>query len=529
MKLRAVHRNVRSAPVALHRPGIEGMEKRRMNRKVSIGMVFLLLAGLFGLQRCGGGTEAVIGREPYKLAVKVENNVHAIQTWAANGASADILLHIDASDDLRIFPEHVHESMQNAADHLKRKNVGVIDRISELIEPGGTVNIGYLANMYERVIWVMPSRLPIGEDPEGFKNALVVSGGYRQEDVTDLTPEGGYMTGELAGVPITITRFADLGPIDGNVILDIDLGYFTAHRSIDPEYQIGTKSLVTFLEKLAELNVRARFATVNMNTLSGIVPLDVRFFGEVILDAFATPSWLEEMPEKWANMISAESLMVAGHFEEAESVYTELVVKYPFSPGLHFSLATVRGFLGDGERSRQALVRAFELDGSYLGGFFQLANVLAAGGKAEAGSTIVATPRLAKLLSPVELDLQKGLFYLSAKRPYDALTHLRRVAATRSNDFGIYTVIYRAYKEAEDKRQMVSTLERLRRIDEGRLKREMPWIFKEIAEICEESKIYGNALELYEIYLGVVPDDPEAPEIQEKILELQLLVPARDE
>jgi tetratricopeptide (TPR) repeat protein len=481
------------------------------------------LSALFLIPGCQGGLEtAHIGQEPLKAVVKVENNVHAVQTWGANGVRADVLIHIDASDDLRIFPDNFYENIVNAAGHVKRKKVGILDRISKYIESGGTLNVGFEAGLYKRIIWVMPSLRPIGEDPDAFKQILILRRGYTADDLVGLTADGTYLSGELAGVPVTITTLEDLGEVPGSCIIDIDLAYFLGQKSLDPSYQPGTEAVIEFLDSLAARNINASMATINLCTLGGLCPIDMRYFGDFIVEALANPSWLKDPPEKWKWMIEAENLMFEGKYLEADSRYETLITRYPYSSGLYFSQAMVRGFAGNAQGCRESLIKAFELDGNYLGGFFQLANVLTASNQVEAGIELVNTPRLAKILSPPELNLQKGIFYLNAGRPLDALTHLKQVLKVQPNDFSLHTVLYRAYSEAGNKPQMVLTLERLKRIDEGRVKREMPWAYKELGRLYEESMIFGNAIEAYEIYLGIVPEDSNAIEIQERIIDWRI-------
>jgi len=199
------------------------------------------------------------------------------------------------------------------------------------------------------------------------------------------------------------------------------------------------------------------------------------------------------------------------------ALYGNLVKTYPTDPGLYFTLGVTRGFNGEGTESRDALLQAFRLDSAYLRAFFQLANILAVQDKVEAGIEIIDTPELGKIMSDVELNFQRGTFYLNAKRPYDALTYLKKVVQVRPDDFALQTVMYQAYRQADDVPQMMLTLEKLRNMDEGRVRRDMPWVYKELGRLYEEATLYKNALESYERYLAVIPDDENKDEIRGKV------------
>lgn len=496
------------------------MTKRMYSNLIRLTGSLAAFAALCMLPGCERGLKTVvIGQKPLNAVVKVENNVHAIQTWGANGARAGVLLHVDASDDLRNFPDSFYENIVNAAGHVKRKKVGVLDKISQYIESGGTLNVGFEAGLYKRIIWVIPSLRSIGEDSDAFKQILTLRRGYTPEELSGLVADGKHLRGELAGVPVTITTLDDLGDVHESCIIDIDLAYFLGQKSLDPAYQPGTASVIEILKALAGKNIQARFATINLCTLSGLCPIDMRFFGDLIIEALANPAWLEDPPDKWNMMIEAENLMVTGKYREADSVYAALVTRYPYSSGLYFSQAMVRGFAGDAAGCQGSLIKAYELDGNYLGGFFQLANVLTASNQIEAGIELVNTPRLEKILSPPELNFQKGIFYLNAGRPLDALTYLKQVLTFRPNDFALKTVFYRAYKDAGDDRMAVMTLEQLRRLDEDRIMRDMPWVYKELGRLYEEAGLLGNAIDAYEIYIGIVAEDSIAIAIQERIMD----------
>ncbi len=486
--------------------------------RLSLPVLFMLVALLL-VAGCGGGKSPIAGREPLKKVETVESNVDALRAWVLAKAEVDALVHIDIADDIQVFPASMQESMKNAGDHLRQGNVEVLDKIASYIESRGIVNIGYGAGLFKRVIWVIPAKISVGQLPlENYKDFLMTRRGFPDYELNDLVSTDKHITGTLMGIPITITTLDDFEAGDDEVILDIDLGYFLGKKSLDPLYQTGTRSMLQFVRDIRSKNVRTRIATIHLATASGENPMDIRFFGGVIAEGLREPEKLQPpVFEKWTMMMEAEDSLITGHYDAAEALYEKLVQSYTQDPGLFFTLGVARGFKGEGSKSSEALVQAYRLDGAYLRAFFQLANILAVQDKVEAGIAIIETPALGKIMSDVEMNFQRGTFYLNAKRPYDALTYLKKVAQVRPDDFALQTVIYQAYRQLDDASQMTLTLEKLRKMDEARVRRDMPWAYKELGRLYEEATFYKNALESYERYLAVVPDDEDKDELRGKI------------
>ncbi|UCF05792.1 MAG: tetratricopeptide repeat protein [bacterium] len=486
-------------------------------------VMFVCALLILGHAGCGGGERAgVAGKDALKDVFLVENDTQTLKLWSARKVQVDVLVHIDTSDGMRMFAASSEQDLRNAGEHLKRGNTAIVDQLAPSLKGGGFVNLGFRAEFFKRVVWVIPSNQPATSQPiEVFKTFLMTRRGFPESVLKDLRPSGSHIVGTLTGLPITITRLEDMEIGEGeSIILDIDLAYFVGLRAQDPSYQTGTRSLLKFAEALRGKGLHTRMVTINLCTQSGLCPMDIRFFGRVMRDAFTKPSYLREpVFEKWSKMMVAEDSLVALRYEPAIAVYEELVEKYTRDPGLWFALAVARGFAERGIESRQALLEAYALDGAYLNGFFQLARVLAVGDKIEAGTAVLETPDLTKVIPAVEMDFQRGVFYLNAKRPYDAITYFNRVAQIRPKDFALQTAIYRAHKLAENEQGMLTTLEKLRRMDEDRVRRDMPWVYKELGRMYEEATLYKNAMEVYQEYLRLVPGDTSAPDIEKKVAE----------
>ena len=475
------------------------------------------------LSGCGkGGKLAVAGKEPITNVVKVENAREALKTWTVNRARADLLILIDPSDEMAAFPEKIVGEVQNAAGHLKRGNEKVIDLIAPWIDTGGSVNLGYMAGMYRKVVWVVPSALPVADRPvNDFVSYLATRRGIPREALREFARNGRNITGSVAGIPVTITRFADLA-LDKktSAIIHINLAYFPAMKAEDPKYRTGTNSLVSFLKELREKNVRTPVVTVDLASRTGLIGVDIRFFGDVIKEALFDPRTLSgPLPDKWERMAQAEDSLVAKRYAGAAVIYEELAKGYTQDAGSQFSLAIAHGLAGSGVGARTAVVNAYRLDPEYLRGFFQLANVLAANGQVAAGLEILNSPDLASIYPAEQIDYQKGLFYYTAHRPKDALPYLGSAAQRMPKDFNLFVMIYKAQKELGDVAGRIYAVEAILDLDEERLKREAPWILADAGQLAEKLNYLGSANKMYEKYVQAVPDDSLAAVFKKKMAE----------
>ena len=131
-----------------------------------IGALAALSIAVFCLAGCGkeggGGPGAIAGKEPIKKIVKVESNVDALRAWSMNGAKASVLIHIDPSDAMTVFPSSVMDDMKKAALELRKRNVTSLEKLGPMLERGGTVDLGFMAGMFKRVIWVVPTNKHVG-------------------------------------------------------------------------------------------------------------------------------------------------------------------------------------------------------------------------------------------------------------------------------------------------------------------------------------------------------------------------------
>jgi tetratricopeptide (TPR) repeat protein len=495
--------------------------KRRVSpgRSTAVVCLFALSMIVFQVSGCGRGG-SIAGKEPIKKVFKVEDNIGALRAWTVNKARASVLIHIDPADDFTVFPSMVMQDMKNAAVYLQRRNETVFDKLTPFLTNGGVVNLGYMAGMYKRVIWVVPTRAPVGETPPTiYRDFFVKQRRLQAAGVGPFETRGNQIVGSVAGIPLTITRLEDLTiGRNENAIIDIDLAYFPYKRREDRAYLPGMRTLLSFLHELAARNIRTNLVTVNYSIQAGLVSMDLRYFGDVIKEVLADPRVLSgPPPENWQLMTEAEDSMRAGRYASAEALYGKILETEKNDPGVYFALAVARGYQDKGVECRTALLDAYGLDAEYLHGFTQLARALGDAGRMTAGRDILDTPELTKILAPVELNYQKGVFYYSAHRPFDAITYLESTTAQRPKDFGLYSILFRAYREAGDPDGQRKALRKLVAIDDGRVRREMSWVYADLGQLYEDADSTTEAVFMYDKYIKANPEDSLSGVLSEKV------------
>ncbi len=478
----------------------------------------LLLILVLALSGCESSAP-VLGKKPVKRVYLAENDADELRIWTDIRARANVLVHIDATDDLAIFPKSIMDSIEATAKSISKGDIMAVGRISSYVELSSLATVGYMAGMFDRVVWVIPAGRPTGEeDPEVFRRFFLESRKFPKESVGEFISEGSSVSGTLAGIPLEITRLEELKlrPKE-KAIVDLDMRYFTLLAKQKAGYKTGIQSLLSFLRALAAADLRVKAMTVNLATQSNEVPMDLRYYGKVIVEAMADPKLLEPpMPDKWRLVSQAEDSMRVGKFAQAAALYREALKLDPENPGLHFALGVALGFDEKGMESRQPLIDAYRLDHEYLRGIFHLARQLGAAGKVNTGLEILDSPDLKKMLGEAEMDYQRGVFYYSSGRPYDAATYLSKVSSSRGRDFGLYTILFRAYREIGDVPRERDAMQRLIDIDEGRVRREMPWVYIDLGSLYEKTGYIGNAKDLYKKYAELFPSDSRSPALKKR-------------
>jgi len=479
----------------------------------------LLIPLLLNIAGCGGREPAVVlGEEPFDRVVKVDDDLAALEKWVESKQRADMLVHIDAVDDIAVVPPMLETSMKNAGDHLKHGNTDVIYDIASFLEVSGTLNLGELAGLYDRVVWIFPLHRPVSElGLDAFRSYLMRARGYQPSDLTDLHVNGRWIEGTLGGVPVTVTTIEDFDPGERTAIVDIDLAYFAGMQAQNPGYKLGTASLLDFLRALKEKGLHARFATITLSRKGRPLPVVTRYLADLIVEGLGDPAKLFDTPDKWSMMIEAEGYLEKERFLAADSVYSRLLEEYPRNAGLQYMHGATLALLGWGRECARLLTEAYRIDEAYLPGFFQVANIMASRGQLEVAEAVVSSPILREAVPIDELNYNLGIMYIAGGRPDKALPKIEAAAQFKGDDVDLTLLIYRTARDAGEEASMLSSLEKIVGIDRKLVNDRMPWVFRELGKLYEKAGERVKAERMYLRYIEAAPNDSAAVELRKKL------------
>lgn len=241
-----------------------------------------------------------------------------------------------------------------------------------LLMPEMTVRAALESKLFQRIVWVVPSRNAQEKlNLEKFKGLLQSAGLdgelFRQG-------EGGTLTGTLQGVPFDVVHPGALPALSGPVVLHLDLGFFVA--LYDGEVKTPLIPLVgSILAKVRERGWNASMVTFSYSNHTGRVPLSMRPLGQVIARLFAEPNLLDQpMPTNWE--LWGKALYLENFFQKEEigRVLTQMEKNDPRDPGVKYLLYRISRHEGDLSGAEKYLEGAVAEDRGYALEYLMIAD-----------------------------------------------------------------------------------------------------------------------------------------------------------
>lgn len=258
----------------------------------------------------------------------IEIPSEAIPIWRAYRDQHPTLL-IFSDDPLLqpIDPEHTAEiaaltNNGSAADILDRSPL----RANALFQPSQTLSSALQQKFFNSVVWVVAIS---AENRAGSLHStadqLFKVGAIDDYDRTSFeeTPHG--LSGHIGKIPLQIVFWDNLPDIEGPIVTHIDLSFFNTFY----DNEIKTPFFATLLAwatQIRDRHYKSLAVTLSYSNLSGWVPLDMRFAGEVLAKIFDSPQILDQpLPKAW--QIKKESLYLSTFFqnEKRYSLFAPLV------------------------------------------------------------------------------------------------------------------------------------------------------------------------------------------------------------
>jgi tetratricopeptide (TPR) repeat protein len=325
--------------------------------------------------------------------------------------------------------EEIYELVLNGAPEKLAERL-LFPSADPLILPQMAVSTALSADLFSQVVWVFPATVPINELEGDLISRQLLDFGAIDDDVAQaFSYADGVASGTVRGLPFLAVHPDALPPLDGPVVLHIDLSYF------QPLYKGEIKTplyplLYQTLTALSKTDWLTLAATLSYSNLSSDLPLATRFIGPTLVSLLREPGMLKEpLPENWTRREKALYLPNFFKTDEVRDLYLEMEAVDPEDASVKFGLYQINRQLKDGTSALAFLAQAVALDPIYGLEYPQLASIALEKGRVDQAVKML---QLAKATLPdnpfVVLQLARLLIQLNhADQALSLLGELRNL------------------------------------------------------------------------------------------------------
>jgi len=339
--------------------------------------------------------QGLVGQQPVPVRV-IEHHAEALCLWHELGARPRVLVHVDAHDDIYSSLVRIDHGAKGLAQALAGTECGQLaPRLQTAVRDDSLAGIGdfirhaWRLGLVREVWWVVPNAGMLA--PRGlqaYRDEL--HGRYPERFIASLGHQGGWISGNLAGVPLRILPLANLPAFDEPVLLDIDTDWFPSARG--PWQEESTLNLVgRFFRTLRDKSLTTDLVTISASTEGGFTPLLDGYLPEMLAELLGKPGSFAATgpPESWLLRDRTAYLLRQGNLGQALVLNRTLAQSAGQEAQAAYNLAYVellRGNLGAGVA---ALDRAGKRLPRYLFGYVALAKRLADSGRLELAQSLL--------------------------------------------------------------------------------------------------------------------------------------------
>jgi tetratricopeptide (TPR) repeat protein len=304
---------------------------------------------------------------------RAEDHTSTFFVWWRAGVRDQVILHVDAHDDMQAVPDGDLERLRSL---LAEGKVGQAERNVDLgprspMSMGDWIYVAHRVGMVQRVLWVVPET-----DPATLPAFLERSRPTLQERAS-FTRQGDWLVGTLNGFEVELVpwpalarRLIDL-PQPRRLLLSLDLDFFPA--AAERSHRSPRAVADELLDLLSSQPVELPQVVVSYSTNRFYTPLADRVLGDYLANALQDPGFRSSLPASWRLFFSAQDLQRQNQIAGAREQYLQVLGQDPaFTPAI-FALALLRAEQGDWEGASAWAQRAVAQDASYVLAFVQLA------------------------------------------------------------------------------------------------------------------------------------------------------------
>lgn len=228
----------------------------------------------------------------------VEQSHQSFRLWYQGGQKKKSLLLIGASPGL------ISAGDEYTANVLADASKGYWDDLLEKdyptsgyypVTPFNYLFFLYKSGIIEKVYWVPPTKQSVGKEPLASFKDYLKNIGINETDLAGLKQTNDSIEGSLNGVPIKIYSLKDLPKIKEELLLLIELPFFTTLYENEVKTPL-LDSFSGFMQTLASKKLKVSEAVISYATADGQVPLEYRFIGGYLNKYLSEPQTIKNGP-----------------------------------------------------------------------------------------------------------------------------------------------------------------------------------------------------------------------------------------
>ena len=280
-----------------------------------------------------------------------------------HGAKARTLVHISATEEFTSLDQATVATIKEAADK------GNIANLAKDGKPAYTsLNTIFLAvklGLVKDVILVVPTLDSITQgNVAGIKDYFKKNYPDQAKEAELLRLDGKIVSGRINGIPFRMVALQDIPKIDGPVLLDIDLSFFSQLYSNEKDSRI-LRLVSNFVKTLQESGLSSDMVTVSTSNDDGLVPYKFRGLATYFTTIFANPKILAGDPPKlWLDRAEAWKIEQRS-YREAIPLYKGLLKAFPADAATWYDLSYAYFKTGNQDECTKALAEAVKIDPGY--------------------------------------------------------------------------------------------------------------------------------------------------------------------
>ncbi len=267
---------------------------------------FILLAlQLIAASQLSGcrASRPVIGRNPIKKPLMVEDHSQLLAHWAEKGIRDAVLINIDTHDDIRWIPDKKIDALRNIYKKNDWQEFKKADGLADdaLYHIGNWIYAGGQLGMFREVYWVIPFNVFSQKDPELQLRRFLKQYEFNDQEIQSFSLRDNQFRGTFHGIPFVVCDIESLPDISSPLLLSIDTDFFPPYSNV---HEISyLPALHALFQALYSKKYQILDAAVCYSVNCNFLPPYLRWVGDTIGMILEQPGMIDEQPTELLTLL----------------------------------------------------------------------------------------------------------------------------------------------------------------------------------------------------------------------------------